>query len=68
VHLLRINPVKVHHFFRIEANLEGNPANIQEFLTFSAKKGAIAYKSCTIAGFYNNSNKNGKNDVFSHHS
>ena len=28
------------------------PANIQDFRTISAKKGAIAEKSCIIAEFY----------------
>jgi len=46
--------------------LKGNPAKIQEFLTISAKKGAIAQKSCIIAGFNNKSNKIGKNDVILH--
>jgi len=46
---------------------EGNPANIQEFSPFSAKKGSIAQKSCIFAGFFKNSNKLGKNDVFLHH-
>jgi len=47
--------------------LKGNPANIQDFLTFSAKKEPIAQKSCIIAGIFKNSNKIGKNDVFMHH-
>jgi len=33
-----MNPAKVHHFSRIKASLKGNPANVQEFQTFSAKK------------------------------
>jgi len=44
-----------------------NPANIQDFLTLSAEMRSIAHKSCIIAGFFNNSNKIGKNDVFMHH-
>jgi len=63
----RINPAKVHHFFRIEASLKENPAKIQEFLTFPANKGTFADKSCTIAGFFNFKNKIEKNDVFLHH-
>ena len=47
--------------------MKDNPANIQEFYSFSAKKGSIAQKSCIIAGIYNNENKTGKNDVFLHH-
>jgi len=47
----RINPAKVHHFFRIEGSLKEVPANIQDFLTFSAKKEAIPQKSCTFAGY-----------------
>jgi len=47
--------------------LKGNPANIQEFLTFSAKRGAIAHKSCIIAGFFDKRYKTRKNDVFLHH-
>jgi len=62
-----IDAAKVHHFLRIEANLKRNPANIQEFLTFSAKKWYIANKSCRIAGFCKYGNKNKKNDVFLHH-
>jgi len=41
---------------------------VQDFLTFSAKKGAIAHKSCiVIAGFFKNRTKIGNNDVFLHH-
>jgi len=61
-----INPVKVHHFFRIEASLKENPANIQEFLAFTAKKGSNAHKSCINAGYFKNRNKNEKNDVLLH--
>jgi len=37
--------------------LEGNPANIQDFYTFSAKKESNAHKSCIIAGILKNGNK-----------
>jgi len=62
-----ICPAKVHHFFRIEAGLKENPANLHEFLTFTAKKEVFVHKSCIIAGFYNNRRITGKNDVFSHY-
>jgi len=47
--------------------LKVNPANIQEFYVFSAKKRASAHKSCINAGFFENGNKIGKNDVLLHH-
>jgi len=62
-----INPANIHHLFRIEASLKGYPANIQEFLAFSAKKGDFVHKSCIIAGFLNNGSKTEKNNVFLHH-
>jgi len=65
--LLRINPAKVQDFFGIYYNLKENPANIQDFFTFSAKKRAVAHKSCINAGFFENGNKVGKNDVLLHH-
>jgi len=57
----------VHHFFEIDYCLKENPAKVQDFLTFSAKKGFMAHKSCIIAGFFRNIHKIGKNDVFLHH-
>jgi len=65
--LFSINPAKVQDFFRNEDSLKENPANIQEFFTFSAKKGFSAHKSCINAGFFNNANKNGNNDALLHY-
>jgi len=64
---LRGNPAKVQDFSRIEDNLKVNPAKMQEFFAFSAKKGSSAHKSCTNAGFFNKGNKIEKNDVLLHH-
>jgi len=62
-----INPANVHHFSWIEASLKGNPANMQEFLTFSSKKKINTHKSCIIAGYCFYRDKIRKNDVFLHH-
>ena len=40
---------------------------MQEFLTFTAKKRSIPYKSCIIEEFCNYRNKIGENDAFLHH-
>jgi len=41
--LLRINPAKVHHFFRIEGSFKGNPAEVQDFLILGAKLENMMY-------------------------